>query len=350
MIFKMNKKADSSILVIIFELLIVAIVVFTTVSVAHAYGNSLITQKVNLAEDIRMMSNTLAGVPGDAVVQYPANVSQFNVILRKNSVTVYEKGDSSAERVVRNFYLPQGYDAFGTLQGEDKLCLEKRGKIIILRRCGVVEQQKEEQPIRQIPEGPSFFGLEILEDPVVFVIDRSGSMDGDSGWVFPEGVDPPGEKKIDVAKWQLKQVLQGIEDGKKFNIVFFDIGVSTFKSGLVELNAQSREEAFNFIDTFEPGLSTNTGAAVQKALSLGEIEGIYLLSDGGPDVVPRALAQIKNANAVDKAKINTIAIFTKIPADASGTHLENLQKVREEGRSFLQQIADESGGRFITHE
>ena len=345
----MDKKADSQVLIVIFELLVVALVVFTTVRVAHTYGSSMLTQKVNLAQDIAMMVNTLAGVPGDAVVQYPGNVSQFSIILSKKSVTVFEKDDTEAERVTRSFILPEGYDAFGTLQQEPFLCLEKKGKALILRKC---EQELKEKPKEETktPFGSTFYGLAIEGDPVVFVIDRSGSMERESGWVFPEGLEPPGQRKIDVAQWQLKAALQAMEDGKRFNLVFFDSGVTKFKPGLVELNDQAREEAFAFIDTFEPGTTTNTGEAVMEALSLGDIEALYLLSDGRPNIAPLAFAQIKSANAVDKAKINVIAIFTKIPDDASETQRATLEKERDQGREFLQQIAEENGGVFITQD
>ncbi|SRR3989344_2004202 len=346
----MNKKADSQVLIVIFELLVVALVVFTTARVAHSYGSSLLTQKVNLAQDIAMMADTLAGVPGDAMVQYPENVSQFSIILSKKSVLVFEKDDTEAERVSRSFILPEGYDAFGTLQQENLLCLEKKGKAIILRKCEPERKEKAEEESKEIPAGPTFYGLAIEGDPVVFVIDRSGSMERESGWVFPQGLEPPGQRKIDVAKWQLKTALQGMETGKRFNLVFFDSDIKTFKPGLVELNDQTREEAFAFIDTFEPGTTTNTGEAVQKALSLGEIEALYLLSDGRPNIVPLALAQIKSANAADKAKINVIAIFTKIPDDISDTERETFEKERQQGQQFLQQIADENGGVFVTQE
>ena len=344
---KINKKGQ--ILVMIIELLVVAIVIFTTIRVATDYGNSIFTKKVSLAEDIRMMTNTLVGVPGDAVVQYPEDVSEFNVILRADSVTVFKDGDTSAERVVRKFYLPEGYDAFGTLKDEAKLCMKKKDKKIILRRC---EEKTGQQPeVASPPAGTStFFGLEVKENPVVFVIDHSGSMKDKSEWQFPSGVIPPGDLKIDVAKWQLKSALQRMEDGRKFNIVFFDSKVDVFKSGLVELNTQTRQEAESFIDSFEPGTGTNTGEAVKEALNLGDIEAIYLLSDGQPDVAQVALAEIRNANAAKKVKINAVGIFNKVPETAGPSQKELLDRARQEGEDFMKQVTDESGGRLVIQQ
>jgi len=131
---KINKKA-SSILMIIFELLIVGLVVFMTVRIAHAYGSSLLTQEVNIAEDVRMMVNTLISVPGDAVVKYPRNISEFRLILRQDSVSVFREGDSPAEHIKRIFYLPKNYTAVGAVEGVDYFCLDKKKRKVLLRHC-----------------------------------------------------------------------------------------------------------------------------------------------------------------------------------------------------------------------
>lgn len=345
---RLDKRGETEINRILFIIGIIGALLFfgfLLVTKANEFAETNTSLKINIAQDIQMMANTLAGVPGDAAVEYPLNVSQFNIILRKNSVSVSEEGDTSAEKVVRDFYLPQGYDAFGTLKGEDRLCMEKKDKKIILRRC-TEEFKGTETSASKL----TFYGLEILEDPVVFVIDHSKTMEAKSDWEFPAGVVSQGESKLDVAKWQLKSVLQGMEDGKKFNIVFFDSTTESLRPGLVELDADSRQEAYNFIDSFEPGTGTNTGEAVQSAIALGGLEAIYLLSDGQPDVVEVALAQIRNANAVKNVKINTIGVFTKITPEMSDVGKEIQEEENLKGREFLQQVAEESGGKFVTQE
>ncbi len=130
----MNTKA-ASILLMIFELLAVILVVFTSVSIAQAYGKSETVKKINTAEDIRMMIDTLVGVPGNALVKYPVDVSTFSFILREGSLAAYTKGDAEQLWIVRKFSLPEGYAAEGVLSGEKELCLEKKGKKILLRNC-----------------------------------------------------------------------------------------------------------------------------------------------------------------------------------------------------------------------
>ncbi len=125
----------ASIIMMIFEILVVLFVVYLTTSIASAYGKSETVFKINAAEDIRMMIDTLIGVPGEAVVQYPHNVSQFSFILRADSITVFTPGEAENLWIVRPFSLPDGWTAEGVVDGPEKICLEKNHKKILLREC-----------------------------------------------------------------------------------------------------------------------------------------------------------------------------------------------------------------------
>lgn len=119
----------------IFEVLIVLFVIYSYFQIAEAYASSETVNKINLAEDIRMMADTLVGTPGDVVVQYPGNVSKYAFILSSSSVTVFIKGEGEQQKVTRYFFLPEGYEAFGTLEGKETLCVEKEKRRILLREC-----------------------------------------------------------------------------------------------------------------------------------------------------------------------------------------------------------------------
>lgn len=130
----MNKKA-ASILMVIFEILAVIIVVSMTFSAAKGMAKGERVEKVNLAEEIRMMADTLVGVPGEAVVECPYNVSKYVFLLDKESVSVFKESEDKVNWAVRKFYLPEGYQAIGSLKGKERACLEKKGKTIFLREC-----------------------------------------------------------------------------------------------------------------------------------------------------------------------------------------------------------------------
>src|SRR3989339_2256594 len=125
----MNKKA-SSILMIIFELLAVILIIWITTEVAYGMGKSDTVVKVNLATDLKMMVNTLAGVSGDVVIEYPLNVVNYTFTLSQNSVSVFKKTESDQQKVTRTFILPTGYFASGSLDEKSRLCLEKKDKNI----------------------------------------------------------------------------------------------------------------------------------------------------------------------------------------------------------------------------
>jgi len=130
----MNSKG-SSILMMIFEILIVLLTVYLITSIAYAYGSSTMAAKVNAAEEIRMMVDTLVGVPGEAVVEYSKNVSQFSLLLDNAGIAVFEKGQAKNLWIIREFNLPKGYKAEGSAENETRVCLEKKVKKIILRPC-----------------------------------------------------------------------------------------------------------------------------------------------------------------------------------------------------------------------
>lgn len=135
----MNKKA-ASIIMIIIELLAVILVISMTFSVAKGMAKGERVEKVSLAEEIRMMVDTLVSVPGEAVVEYPHNVSEYFFLLDKGSISVFKEGDDKVNWVIRNFYLPEGYETVGSLKGKERACLEKKGKNIFLRECKADEK------------------------------------------------------------------------------------------------------------------------------------------------------------------------------------------------------------------
>ncbi len=132
----MDQKAASTVLMV-FEVLIVLFVVYSYFQIAEKYASSETTNKINLADDIKMMVDALVGTPGDTTAQYPAKVSKYSFVLSSSSVTVFIKGEGEQKKVTRHFFLPEGYKAFGTLEGKESLCLEKEKRRILLRECKV---------------------------------------------------------------------------------------------------------------------------------------------------------------------------------------------------------------------
>ena len=104
-------------------------------SIAKAYGSSESVNKINLAGDLQMMVNTLIASPGDAIVEYPGDVSKYKMFLYQDSVKVYIEGDGEPQQIIRYFILPEGYNAVGSVIEKEKLCLRKSSRDLFLEEC-----------------------------------------------------------------------------------------------------------------------------------------------------------------------------------------------------------------------
>ncbi|MDP3698178.1 MAG: hypothetical protein Q8R47_01185 [Nanoarchaeota archaeon] len=138
----MDKRGITTLMMIL-EIMIVLISAYSIFSIASKYASSETTNKIIIADDLKMMIDTLVGTPGEAVVQYPGNVSKYTFILSTSSVSVFIKGEGEQKKIIRYFSLPDGYQAFGTLEGKSDLCLEKEKKKIVLRECKQASEKPE---------------------------------------------------------------------------------------------------------------------------------------------------------------------------------------------------------------
>ena len=119
----------------IFEVMIVVFVIVSTIKIAQSYASSDRAQKIIVAEDMRMMVNSLVAIDGDAVVEYPNDVSKFSFRVNQGAVSVYTKGEKEQQWISRVFSLPEGYKASGAEFDESDVCLQKKDKLIVLRAC-----------------------------------------------------------------------------------------------------------------------------------------------------------------------------------------------------------------------
>ena len=348
-----GRKAAST-LMIVFEVLMVLFVIYSYLQIAEKYASSETTNKINIAEDIKMMVDTLVGTPGDGTVQYPANVSKYSFILSSSSITVFIKGEGEQQIVTRQFFLPAGYTAFGTVEGKETFCLEKEKRRILLRECAPVNEAENFLPAFVAEtEGPNFYGIPITGDRIVFVIDRSGSMELPAVWPLPEEVvlDKKVIQEIDVAEWQVKSMLQQLSDGKYFTIILFSDVVTdnmVFSKTFVELTPETRTKASKFVEGWKPFGGTDLHTALKKALAYEGADTVFLLSDGSPsvDVTEPAelLKKVRELN-VGGTKINTVGTFVIKDDDPVP-----VRETKEKGKDLLEKLAAENGGVFVLPE
>jgi Ca-activated chloride channel family protein len=126
---------------------------------------------------------------------------------------------------------------------------------------------------------------------VVYVLDTSGSMAGE---------------KMEQGRRALKQGVQLLRNGDRFNVIGFSTGTNPFRDGLVEANAETRAHAMAWIDGLQPVGGTNIDGALQAAL--GNLKGdrlamVVFITDGKPTVGERDTeALLKKAREWNAAK------------------------------------------------
>src|SRR3989344_5760169 len=125
----------SSIILLIFEVLVVLLVVAMTFSIANAYAGSTLIAKISYAEELEMMVNALVSVPGDALVEFPYNVSGYVVLFDPaEEIIVRLEPETNDMGQKRKVYLPEGFTMAGVTR-EERLCMEKKQLSIRLVKC-----------------------------------------------------------------------------------------------------------------------------------------------------------------------------------------------------------------------
>lgn len=211
-----------------------------------------------------------------------------------------------------------------------------------------VEPPPPEKDPRDEPP-PVFFGEEIDVEggAIVFVIDRSGSMDeplrpvergiGVDGQPVLLGPDSP--TRLEAAQRELVRCLSSLAPNLRFNVWAFDCTVTSWAYDLRAADAAGKASAIAWVEALRGGSSTGTGPAVARALAAHrECVSYVLLTDGAPNCTggnnytadpPEHRRMIRDANAQGAA-------ITVFGIAASGSY-----------RAFCQQVAADSGGAYF---
>lgn len=216
---------------------------------------------------------------------------------------------------------------------------------------------------------PEFFGVEVADNHVVFLLDISGSMkkkdplpeeegDPDGGVQGPStGVVPRGEKKkkggkddegpdggpevpdsrmrLTRVQTELVRVLSELPSDTKFTIITFNHLIGHFQPKLVSATPRNKELAIRFVRGFRPEGETYTDEALRAAFDVEEVTTIFLLSDGAPyrqlalEVDP-ILKEVREVNRFRRIRIHTVGFLQ------AGSNL----------RKFLTRLAGQNQGTY----
>lgn len=192
----------------------------------------------------------------------------------------------------------------------------------------------------------SFYGIPILSDRCVFVLDVSGSME------FTAGIQGD-SKRLEVAKRELVSTLRALDERTEFSIVTFSSSSRRWKkNALLKATKANIEAAVEFVEDQNGSGATNSFGVLKEVFeSFPSIDTIYFLSDGSPTVgativQERILAAVERWNLGRGVRIHAVALLS---GDAPTPDLA-IQDDKDDAARFMAALARETGGSFLRRE
>ncbi len=204
----------------------------------------------------------------------------------------------------------------------------------------------------------TFYGIPVDSKRLVFVLDISGSMrepadvqqqvvSGGPG----DGPGPkPGATKMEVAKYELKKAIRGLDAKAQFNIIFFSNTPEKWAPALVTATPANKAAAYALIEKQQPTAATNIYDSLEMAFNMAlngagnvvvsdknyksSVDTIFLMSDGAPNQgqivqTDEILKKIKEMNRLRKVIINVIGVG------------------RDQVEAFMRSLAEQNGGKYV---
>lgn len=145
-----------------------------------------------------------------------------------------------------------------------------------LRELAAAEAARRAQPADTVTD---YHGIPIPRGGVVFVLDVSGSMN--ELW---DTTTTEGTTRYQHFSGQLQKALSKLPGGTRFDIVVFASGAHLWRPELVPGSKDNIEEAKRFLQQNSAFGGTNIYEALGVALSVHDVQTVYLLTDGDPTV------------------------------------------------------------------
>jgi uncharacterized protein YegL len=138
-----------------------------------------------------------------------------------------------------------------------------------------------------------------LNKDIIFVIDKSGSMEG---------------LKIKQVKTAFSKIIEDLSEGDRFNVVFFDTEIKPFSSEILYANDTNKGKAIAAVTKVYAGGGTNINAALTTSLGMfynigDNVPIIVFLTDGMPTEGVTSTAAIRdNVLQANKAHASIFSI------------------------------------------
>jgi len=207
--------------------------------------------------------------------------------------------------------------------------------------------KKQKKPPIRLPDSvgsvSSFYGMSILTDRVLFLVDASGSMNAGR------------PRRIEIARKELGQALEKLSKKAIFNVVGFGGSPVWWSDRERPATPKALEQAKKFAAGLSVGGETNLYDTLVSALERNrEADTIFLLGDGCPSagkVVEHdeILVRIRWMNRMRKVRINCVALV-RAPGNPGGAPPVTPSRRDEdefEAAELLHRLAIENDGTFL---
>jgi Ca-activated chloride channel family protein len=159
---------------------------------------------------------------------------------------------------------------------------------------------------------------------IVYVLDVSKSM----------------EPRLERAKRELREALNGLRPQESFNIIAFYGKARVFNKRLLPATPGAIAQGISFIDHLQLDYGTNLERAMTRALAMNDVNVVCVITDGVPTYGERNFTKlarrIRQIN-VTNARIFTIGLVGENP-DGSDQSFE--------ATGLLREIAQQNNGEF----
>jgi len=127
------------------------------------------------------------------------------------------------------------------------------------------------------------------------------------------GAKIKGVTKLAAAKRELVRVLEQLTPQHYFNIIAFDNAPRPYADDLCRATKPEVKDAIKYVDKLKLGGATNIYDSLELAFDMGEVESVFLLTDGAPSAgaiidKDEILNVMRRDNSYLRVRINTISI------------------------------------------
>lgn len=214
-------------------------------------------------------------------------------------------------------------------------------------------KRHERRDRRGRAEDTTFYGIASPSKRIVFILDHSGSMQKPArGLDAMTGKPRPGGSRMKAALEELKRAIGALAPDVRFNMVFYNSGVSVWRKPrtLAPATVGNKADALLWLNRIEAEGTTSLFEALHQALEYTDdfkgdaryadpgVDTVYLLTDGSPtDVDGERLAakqvdgemlRFLAANEVHRVVVHTIGIG------------------RGHSRMLMERLAQKTGGTY----